>query len=659
MECNNATGNLEAVKARGSTRAELGYAEMFIEVKPDPHHDFFVDPPAAGNDDDGETHDFFATSEDATFNRRRNRAFGQHISYATEIFARQYRVKLFTVSMSGSCAQFLRWDRSGCIVSEAFDIREHPEVLCEFLWRFSQTTSEVRGHDPTICAALLQEEELFRDTLRAHVAFQLGIQGDGLDHAMREHYHPGCVSVVSVLAHGEAANADSLHRFLVSRPVVSPLNLTGRSTRGFWGVDASTRRVVFLKDTWRSSSSETEGEVLHRLGEAGVRNVPSVSWHGDVPNRIPDTEYHIPREFMQCSIVDEYCSDPWVSRIAGNNVIVGKYWHYRMVLNTVGYGLARINGTEELLHAAYDVFHALINAHEHASRLHRDISVGNIVLVREQGRDIRRGYLVDWDASCKTDDAGEAVDVGRAGTWLFMSNRMLAARAVTIKHTLQDDLESLLYVVLYCAFLYLPHNLSKQDLFRTVRLFFEDARFINGRIAGGQGKLDNASSRTYTKPVKFNAPLKEWLDAFMDYCNPPNGMPMSGEDPWTELQLLNKFWADFLQTHTLEQNDRQVHEHLHITDECEDPAQPGRSVSSDVISLGKRPSEEYGVDDARITKKSRRAAAVPAPMRPLRRSERIRGQQERPKLTRLTRSVAREPTKCRMSRRDTQAARRK
>lgn len=293
--CCYTTGNLAAVKAGESPRAEFGYAELFIEVKPDPRHDFFVDPPDTGNGDGEETHDFFAHSEDVTFNKRRNRAFGQHISYVTEIFARQYRVKLFTISMSGSCARFLRWDRSGCIVSESFDIREHPEVLCEFLARFSQTTSEVRGHDPTIIAALPQEEELLRDTLRAHVAYQLGVEGVELDHAMREHYHPGSVSVVSVLAHGEVANADNLHRFLVSRPVVSPLHLTGRSTRGFWAVDALTRRVVFLKDTWRSSI-ETEGEVLQRLGEAGVRNIPSVSCHGDVPDRIPDTEYRFPRE---------------------------------------------------------------------------------------------------------------------------------------------------------------------------------------------------------------------------------------------------------------------------------------------------------------------------------------------------------------------------
>ena len=55
----------------------------------------------------------------------------------------------------------------------------------------------------------------------------------------------------------------------------------------------------------------------------------------------------------------------------------------------------------------------MLDAHAHASRLHRDISIGNIVLVREQNSSIRKGYLVDWDASCKTDDAGKALDVGR------------------------------------------------------------------------------------------------------------------------------------------------------------------------------------------------------------------------------------------------------
>ena len=60
---------------------------------------------------------------------------------------------------------------------------------------------------------------------------------------------------------------------------------------------------------------------------------------------------------MQGTIVDEYCPDPWTSYIAGKEVLVPKHWHYRLVLDTVGYGFNRVSGTKELLHAAYDVFH--------------------------------------------------------------------------------------------------------------------------------------------------------------------------------------------------------------------------------------------------------------------------------------------------------------
>ncbi|RDX42644.1 hypothetical protein OH76DRAFT_1488525 [Lentinus brumalis] len=198
---------------------------------------------------------------------------------------------------------------------------------------------------------------------------------------------------------------------------------------------------------------------------------------------------------------------------------------------------------------------------------------------------------------------------------------------------------------------HLPMALN-ESLTRTRGLEPEPAKTRNKQM------VEDAKRNTVgpMPPVKFNASLKEWLDTVMDYCNPPTGLiQMRGEDPWTEIHLLDKFWADFLQTHTLEQ----VHEHPHVTDEYEDYAQSGRSASSEAISLGKRPSEEHGADYAHTTKKTRRAAAVSAPTRPLRRSDRIRGQQERLKLTRLTRSVARGPTKRGVSRRDTQAARRK
>ena len=60
---------------------------------------------------------------------------------------------------------------------------------------------------------------------------------------------------------------------------------------------------------------------------------------------------------MQSSVVDEYCFDPWATEVAGKKIFVSKHWHYRVVLSTVGYGISRLEGTAELLHATLDVFH--------------------------------------------------------------------------------------------------------------------------------------------------------------------------------------------------------------------------------------------------------------------------------------------------------------
>ena len=98
-----------------------------------------------------------------------------------------------------------------------------------------------------------------------------------------------------------------------------------------------------------------------------------------------------------------------------------------------------------------------------------------------------------------------------------MSNKMLGPGGTIWKHTLQDDMESLIYVVLYCALLYLPHNLPDQELARKIWLLFEDAELMEGRLVGGLGKLDNMASQIHTKSVEFNTSLKEWLNSMMKF----------------------------------------------------------------------------------------------------------------------------------------------
>ena len=58
-----------------------------------------------------------------------------------------------------------------------------------------------------------------------------------------------------------------------------------------------------------------------------------------------------------------------------------------------------------------------------AARLHRDISIGNIILVRKSKEESRTGYLIDWDASCDVDDSGEANEAGRAVRFVLQFSR--------------------------------------------------------------------------------------------------------------------------------------------------------------------------------------------------------------------------------------------
>lgn len=56
-------------------------------------------------------------------------------------------------------------------------------------------------------------------------------------------------------------------------------------------------------------------------------------------------------------MTSEFCADEWVCLINGERNRVRKQQHYRLVVGTVGYGLERFRGTEELLYTTYDVFH--------------------------------------------------------------------------------------------------------------------------------------------------------------------------------------------------------------------------------------------------------------------------------------------------------------
>ena len=60
------------------------------------------------------------------------------------------------------------------------------------------------------------------------------------------------------------------------------------------------------------------------------------------------------------------------------------------------------------------ILQAIIDAKEKCKRVHRDISVDNIILVRKEKGEDRRGILVDWELSTELDSDGRVGDKDRS-----------------------------------------------------------------------------------------------------------------------------------------------------------------------------------------------------------------------------------------------------
>ena len=268
------------------SRVEFGYAELFIDIQPDPTLDFFVDPPSDPEPAARASHELIQRSYDEDGRPLVDlvTTLGQHLAYAAEVLARQPRTFVFTIALSGSRARLLRWARAGGVVTEAFDIRERPGLLCDFLGRVSQATCVERGHDVSVQPAKEEEENLFREVIESHVRSQLEQDNEeAIKDAIAEHYKDGHVYAIDVVHQRPSPEDGATRRFLLSRPLVSSLALVGRGTRGYWATDTVRRSIVFVKDTWRFRDlPELEGTTLQHLNDLGIPFVPSVVWYGDV-----------------------------------------------------------------------------------------------------------------------------------------------------------------------------------------------------------------------------------------------------------------------------------------------------------------------------------------------------------------------------------------
>ncbi|KAJ2656561.1 hypothetical protein IWW48_004979 [Coemansia sp. RSA 1200] len=121
-------------------------------------------------------------------------------------------------------------------------------------------------------------------------------------------------------------------------------------------------------------------------------------------------------------------------------------------MSPVGHYLSTVHNEEELVLTVADAMKCHNTILTKCRLLHRDISVNNILVVREfEGRSVRRpvkGLLIDYDHAISIDKEFSGCAT-RSGTLPFMSIHNLMGH--DSKRTALDDWESLLYLICWQA----------------------------------------------------------------------------------------------------------------------------------------------------------------------------------------------------------------
>ena len=119
------------------------------------------------------------------------------------------------------------------------------------------------------------------------------------------------------------------------------------------------------------------------------------------------------------------------------------------------------------------------------------------------------------------------------------------SRGIDHVHDLKDDLESILYVVLYCALRWLPVDTSL-GLDWWLNSFF--AIYKSG--LGGSDKALNAVERTWTKSLTTTGSrdILDWLNAAMDlhYHVEKGPDPARPNPAWDNGKALEAMWKETL-----------------------------------------------------------------------------------------------------------------
>ncbi|KAM5541445.1 hypothetical protein V8D89_004999 [Ganoderma adspersum] len=453
---------------------------------------------------------------------------GQLGDYMYNLSAFQHRLFTYGFYVQWRWARLLYFDRTGALVSEPFDWTVPESPLHDFVWKFAHMTPEQRGYDPTaqeasyaemqgVLAAANADSDELPEAIRPYVRKAFLSNDTEGDHAGTDglDWDADEAPIYKLTVTSSAPSPDDVfpdsgpnpplatngpttpeRTFLVGRPHFVADSLIGRCTRGYIAWDISERRFCFLKDSWRPlvpGRARPEHLVYERLHSFYVPYIATLVCGGDVGGPLqqltvthkcfPETKRPIPRV------------------------------HYRIVTKEIGIRLTEFADFAELNNVFLLVLSAHYVAWENAGILHRDVSVGNILI----NPVTREGFLIDWDLSrLRSELDNGPVEPDRTGTWQFRSALSLAYPRKPYR--VSDDIESFVHTYRWMILRF--HETEVLDLRKFVQREYEESAKsgMTGIRVGGETKLRSLSSPESPFQVTNNARLQGLLEDLAYEC---------------------------------------------------------------------------------------------------------------------------------------------
>ena len=284
--------------------------EFFIEIKRKATHDpfKFVTVPA----DSDKTRDFHLNS------LRTAEVQGQLVTYANAQWSRQFRTRIFSVFICGQMACFILWDRSAAIVTEAVNYIHNPHDFLKVLWRYNFLSAEHRGYDTTVVDPDPHEVLAAKDALQLEATNGINFIKLSIPHASQ----PDAYYVAEV-------------------PAFTSRSPFGKGTRGFPAYDLQNKKVVWVKDYWRTDAPdmEKEGDIYADLHRYNIPHIPVFERGGDIKcSALCSTSNYLKN------------SEPWARETPQRERLV----LYRMAIGEVGRSLMCFQSSWEFVNAVTD-----------------------------------------------------------------------------------------------------------------------------------------------------------------------------------------------------------------------------------------------------------------------------------------------------------------